>query len=434
MPAVVAVNRRPEDTDEEVELVSKLAAEGGAFAAGRQRRLRPGRQGRRRPRRGRGRGLRRAQRLRVPLRGRQLDQGQDRDGRRRASTAPTRSSTTSRPRRRSSSSPTRASPSCPVCMAKTPLSLSADPDAARRARGLPAAGPRRARLHRRRLAGAAVRRRSSRCPGSARRRPPSTSTSTPRGEPSGSSRGSSDVAGVADRQISEALAELASPDRAAGRGRRLGAELPRPRPRWSSCPPASPPKRLAPRTGAPGPRRRPANAVAGRARAASSESACWRSPDDDARAYAAGGRAPTTRRHAPRAGAAASRPAAGDRRVRGRGRRGGAEDGRASRDLGLRRRRRGRRRAGRRRRTGAARLVATNLGRRRTTRGWRAPARPPSARLRARQSEAPPELRSLRCSRSSLVDVTETALRERLAPGRARPGDRLPPEQELRRS
>lgn len=33
--------------------------------------------------------------------------------------------------------------------------------------------------------------------------------------------------------------------------------------------------------------------------------------------------------------------------------------------------------------------------------------------------------------RSSLVDVTETSLRDRLAPGRARPGDRLPPEQEL---
>jgi GntR family transcriptional regulator len=33
--------------------------------------------------------------------------------------------------------------------------------------------------------------------------------------------------------------------------------------------------------------------------------------------------------------------------------------------------------------------------------------------------------------RSSLVDVTEIALRERLAPGRARPGDRLPPEKEL---
>ena len=33
VPAVVAVNRRPEDTDEEVELVIKLAEEGGAFAA-----------------------------------------------------------------------------------------------------------------------------------------------------------------------------------------------------------------------------------------------------------------------------------------------------------------------------------------------------------------------------------------------------------------
>ena len=34
-------------------------------------------------------------------------------------------------------------------------------------------------------------------------------------------------------------------------------------------------------------------------------------------------------------------------------------------------------------------------------------------------------------AQSSLVDATETALRERLAPGRARPGDRLPPEKEL---
>lgn len=34
-------------------------------------------------------------------------------------------------------------------------------------------------------------------------------------------------------------------------------------------------------------------------------------------------------------------------------------------------------------------------------------------------------------TRPSLVDATETALRERLAPGRARPGDRLPPEKEL---
>lgn len=34
-------------------------------------------------------------------------------------------------------------------------------------------------------------------------------------------------------------------------------------------------------------------------------------------------------------------------------------------------------------------------------------------------------------SRQSLVDVTEAALRQRLTPGRARPGDRLPPEKEL---
>ncbi len=33
VPAVVAVNRRPEDSDEEVELVKRLAAEGGAFAS-----------------------------------------------------------------------------------------------------------------------------------------------------------------------------------------------------------------------------------------------------------------------------------------------------------------------------------------------------------------------------------------------------------------
>ena len=34
----------------------------------------------------------------------------------------------------------------------------------------------------------------------------------------------------------------------------------------------------------------------------------------------------------------------------------------------------------------------------------------------------------------SLVDTAEAALRERLAPGRARPGDRLPPEKQLAES
>ena len=52
----------------------------------------------------------------------------------------------------------RARTSSPICMAKTHLSLSSDPDAAQRAGGLHAPGARHPRLHRRRLARAAVRR------------------------------------------------------------------------------------------------------------------------------------------------------------------------------------------------------------------------------------------------------------------------------------
>ncbi len=42
-----------------------------------------------------------------------------------------------------------------------------------------------------------------------------------------------------------------------------------------------------------------------------------------------------------------------------------------------------------------------------------------------------PFLYARRVPQASLVDTTESALRERLSPGRARPGDRLPPEKEL---
>ena len=52
VPCVVAVNRRPGDTDEEVELVRTLALEAGAFARRDQRGLREGRGRRRRARRG----------------------------------------------------------------------------------------------------------------------------------------------------------------------------------------------------------------------------------------------------------------------------------------------------------------------------------------------------------------------------------------------
>ena len=61
LPAVVAVNRRPEDTDEEVELVKRLAEEGGAAARRRERRIRGRRQGDGGAGRGRGRRLRPAQ-------------------------------------------------------------------------------------------------------------------------------------------------------------------------------------------------------------------------------------------------------------------------------------------------------------------------------------------------------------------------------------
>jgi GntR family transcriptional regulator len=46
-------------------------------------------------------------------------------------------------------------------------------------------------------------------------------------------------------------------------------------------------------------------------------------------------------------------------------------------------------------------------------------------------AETRPVLYARRVPQASLVDATESALRERLSPGRARPGDRLPPEKEL---
>lgn len=60
-------------------------------------------------------------------------------------------------------------------------------------------------------------------------------------------------------------------------------------------------------------------------------------------------------------------------------------------------------------------------------------APPPGAPRRITgRAERPAFLATLaHVSRPSLVDVTEAALRQRLAPGRARPGDRLPPEKEL---
>ena len=81
MPAVVAVNRRPGDTNEEVELVKRLALEAGAFGAEANEGFVARRRRRRRPRQRRGRGVRAAEHVQAALRRRRADPGQDRGGR-----------------------------------------------------------------------------------------------------------------------------------------------------------------------------------------------------------------------------------------------------------------------------------------------------------------------------------------------------------------
>ena len=65
--AVVAVNRFPDDTDDEVELVREIALENGAFAAEVERGCRAGRRGRRRARRSGRRGGRASRRASTPI-------------------------------------------------------------------------------------------------------------------------------------------------------------------------------------------------------------------------------------------------------------------------------------------------------------------------------------------------------------------------------
>ena len=81
MPAVVAVNRRPDDTDEEIEFVKRSAVEAGAFAAEQNDGFAPRRRRRGGPRDRGGRRLRAAERVPVPVRGRRADPRQDRGGR-----------------------------------------------------------------------------------------------------------------------------------------------------------------------------------------------------------------------------------------------------------------------------------------------------------------------------------------------------------------
>ena len=123
----------------------------------------------------------------VRLRGRRLDRGEDPEGRHAGLRRRPTSSSTSDAERKIAQFTEDGLAELPICMAKTHLSLSADPALLQRAGGVHAPGPRHARLHRRGLARAAVRRHpaDARAGQDARRR--STSTSTPRGERSGCS-------------------------------------------------------------------------------------------------------------------------------------------------------------------------------------------------------------------------------------------------------
>ena len=128
LPAVVAVNRRPEDTDEEVELVTQARDRGRRLRRRRQRRVRPGRQGSRGPGRVRGRGLRPAERVPLPLR--RTGPRSRRRSRRSpsASTAPTEVVYYLEAEQKIEQFTGQGLAELPVCMAKTPLSLSADPE------------------------------------------------------------------------------------------------------------------------------------------------------------------------------------------------------------------------------------------------------------------------------------------------------------------
>ena len=81
MPAVVAVNRRPGDTDDEVEFVKRAALEAGAFAAEANDGFARGGAGAADLAAAVVRGLRATQRLQAPLRGQRADPREDQGGR-----------------------------------------------------------------------------------------------------------------------------------------------------------------------------------------------------------------------------------------------------------------------------------------------------------------------------------------------------------------
>ena len=129
LKAVVAVNRFPGDPREEVALVRRLALEHGAHAAELNEAFERGGEGAAGARRGGRRRRRAAERVPSSPTARRADRRQDRGDRARRSTARTGSSSCRRRRTRSRRYTRDGGlDRLPICMAKTHLSLSHDPE------------------------------------------------------------------------------------------------------------------------------------------------------------------------------------------------------------------------------------------------------------------------------------------------------------------
>ena len=170
--AVVAVNRFPADTDEELELVRRLALEHGAHAAELNEAFEQGGEGAAALAEAVVDAADAADRLRLRL-SRSTRRSRTRSRRsRQASTAPTAIFLLHGRREDSHAASTEQGlGGLPICMAKTHLSLSHDPALLERADRLHGPGARHPRVHRRRLARRALRRHAddARALGDARR-------------------------------------------------------------------------------------------------------------------------------------------------------------------------------------------------------------------------------------------------------------------------
>ena len=158
LPCVVAVNRRPGDTDEEVALVKKLALDAGAFGAEVNDGFSNGGEGAADLAQAVADACEQPNEFSLDLRRRRLDRGEDLQGRHEGVRGEGRDLLPGCPEEDPSQYNEDGLDKLPICMAKTHLSLSRRPDAPERAGGLRAAGARHPGVHRSRLAGAAVRR------------------------------------------------------------------------------------------------------------------------------------------------------------------------------------------------------------------------------------------------------------------------------------